>query len=218
MRLGFFVCLLAGLAMVTRAEAGGLSIGPSLAFPISAGDIGHEPFGADVGMTLDQRADQHFSYGLDVAYHYWPASPEYMGAYDRYLRSWFQTFDGPTWAFSAIQFSGHLRFIRPSAGGNSTWIQIGAGFYRLDRNLADPDLTNAAGFVAIGASPTHILATPGFNAAVGVDFRASRWIVLGLNATLHHILGDSEFGAFRDGVPVPGFTALTLGTHARFGR
>ena len=72
-----------------------------------------------------------------------------------------QTFDGPNWAFSAIQVSGYLRFIRPSAGGNSSWAQIGAGLYRLNRNLADPDWTDAT-ILVIGRGPQRIMALPGF--------------------------------------------------------
>jgi len=202
---------------VTRAQAAGLSIGPSLAFPIAGRDVGHEPRGVDAGITLDKRDSPHFSYGLDIAYHYWPASPGYMAAYDRYLRSWFQTFDGPNWAFSAIQVSGYLRFIRPSAGGNSSWAQIGAGLYRLNRNLADPDWTDAT-ILVIGRGPQRIMALPGFQAGVGVDFRASPTMILGLNATYHILISDSELGVFEDSVHLPGFSALTVGTYLRFGR
>src|SRR5262245_56891614 len=102
------------LAIAPRAEARSLTFGPRISFPVPAGDVGSEQLGLDVGLMVYSVEGSRFSKGIEVGYQYWPATRGYMLAYDEYLKSWFQTIDSATWAFSALDISGHLKVFGPT--------------------------------------------------------------------------------------------------------
>lgn len=217
MKLRSFAFTFACIAIATSAEARSIWFGPSIAFPIPAADVGESQLGVDLGLTLHSMESSHVGVGLDLVYHYWPASPEYTAAYDRYLRGWLQTIDSPTWSFSAIQVSGHLKFIGPTIRGHAPWAQIGGGFYRVNRNLADPNWEGSV-MTVLGGGPNRIVVVPGWYGSIGVDFRTSPTMVLGLNATYQRLSAESEPSVWGDEIAIPGFSAFTVGTQILFGK
>ena len=205
------------LAIVTSAEAQETWFGPAIAFPTPAQDVGDDQLGIDLGLTLQRKPSSHVGVGFDLVYHYWPATPEYTAAYDRYLRSWFQTIDSSTWGFSAIQGTAHLKLIGPSLEGHAPWIQLGAGLYRVNRNLAEPNWEGSTVRI-LGPGPKRIVILPGWYGSFGVDFRVSSRVILGLNATYQNLWKQGEPTVWGDRMEIPGFSAFTLGTHALFGK
>jgi hypothetical protein len=215
MRLGCLLLALGCLAIVTNAQAGSTRLGPSLAFPIPGRDVGTSQLGIDAGVVFEEMQTSHVGLGFEIAYHYWPVRSEYMAAYDRYLRGWFQTFDCSTWSFSAIQFTGHVKFVGPAFKRHAPWVQFGAGFYRMDRNFTGPSWDGSPVIVVRGG-PKRIAVVPGGYCSVGVDLRASSWMVFGVSATYHVLEDETELSIWEDKIRIPGFSALTIGTHVLF--
>lgn len=218
MRLRVLVAALAFLAIGETAEAEEtIRFGPVLGFPVAAGDIGDHELGVDAGVTVDLMKRRNVGIGLDVVYHHWPASRGYQAEYDRFLRSWFQTFDSPTWSLRALQTSAHVKFLAPSVRHHTPWLQIGGGFYRLDRNLAEPDWEGSVAQLLI-ETPGRTSFVPGWSAAVGVDSRISANASVGVHATFHRVLEDDEPTVWGTPMKIPGFSVLTIGANVLFGR
>jgi opacity protein-like surface antigen len=202
--------VLACLTIATGAEAGSTWFGPQLAFPVPARDIGNDQLGIDAGVVLNHTESSYISVGLDFVYHYWPASPDYKAAFDRYLRNTrYQVIDGSTWALSAFQGTAHVKLVAPLSERFSPWVQAGAGMYRLNRNLAGPNWDGSPVIVR-GLGLGDILLEPGWCGSVGVDFQTRSDLTLGLDATYHHLWSD-------DSKELRDFSALTVGTHILFG-
>ena len=208
-RLGILALTFACLAMASGAEARDGWLGVQLAFPVPARDIGDTQLGIDVGVTFNQMQNPYVGFGLDVAYHYWPASPDYKAAFDRYLRNTrFEVIDASTWAFSALQVTTHLRVWAPMLAPRGPWVQVGGGMYRVNRNLAGSNRDGVYAYVIGG--PSNIQVVPGGYASVGYDFPVgSRWLV-GFDANCHHVWSEHE--------GMRNFTAFTAGTHILFGK
>jgi opacity protein-like surface antigen len=207
MRLGILAWVFAALAIAPGAEARSVWIGPLISFPVPAGDVGSDQLGIGAGVTLNSMDTRYAGVGLDFVYHYWPASPEFKAAFDRYLRNWrFETIDDSTWAFSAFQMTAHARLAVPIGERHSPWIQVGGGVYRVNRNLAEP---NWSGSPVTVTGADLITFVPGWYLSIGFDFRTNSRMVMGLNANYHRLGSENE--------NVPGFTALTVGTHILFG-
>ncbi|MBI5710932.1 MAG: hypothetical protein HZC42_11620 [Candidatus Eisenbacteria bacterium] len=200
-----FACL----AIAAGAEAKSTWFGPQLAFPVPARDIGDTQLGIDAGVTLNNMGSSHVGVGVDLVYHYWPASPEYKAAFDRYLRSTrYEAIDGSTWAFSAFQVTAHLKLVAPMIERHGPWLQVGAGMYRLNRNLADPNWDDSV-VIVVGRGLSNITVVPGWYASVGFDFRTCSNMVLGLDANYHHLRSENK--------DIPHFSAFTVGTRVLFG-
>jgi hypothetical protein len=209
MRLGILALAFACLAIATGAEARSTWIGPQLGFPLPVRDIGDTQLGIDAGVTLNNMESAHVGVGLDFVYHYWPASPDYKAAFDRYLGSArYQVIDGSIWAFSAFQVTAHLKLVPPRLERHGPWVQLGGGMYRLNRNLAKPNWDGSVVIVE-GGGPSDIAVLPGWYARVGLDFRIYSKMVLGLDADYHHVGSEGSL--------LPDLTAFTLGTHILFG-
>jgi hypothetical protein len=217
MRLRSLALTLAYLAVATGAEARNTWFGAQLAFPVPARDIGDTPPGIDAGVTFDVMTKPYVGFGVDLIYHYWPASPEYKAAFDRYLRrTRFWVIDGTTWAFSAFQTTAHVKLVAPLNGRCRPWVQAGAGVYRLDRHLTEPNMDGVyAGIV--GAGPINGEAVLGWYGSVGFDFRTSSNLVLGLDASYHRVQSEEESIQWVRDADIPDFTAFTVGTHIQFG-
>ena len=197
------------LAIACSAKAKNVWFGPQLSFPVPAGDIGDAPLGIDAGVTLNNMKSSHGGVGVDLIFHYWPASPEYKAAFDRYLRDTrFQVIDDSIWAFSAIQFTAHVKLVAPMSDRRGAWVQIGAGVYRLNRNLADPNWDNSV-VRLLGPPPSNIALVPGWYTSVGFDFQTGSNTALGLEADYHRLTSEHT--------RIPGFSAFTVGTHILFG-
>ena len=197
------------LAIARNALAGDFSFGPMVAFPVPGNDVGDSQLGIDAGATVNMMKNQYVGLGLEVVYHYWPTSPEYKTDFDRYLSSnWYQVIDGSTWAFSALQMTGHLKLMAPVLERPRPWVQIGGGLYRIDRNLGEPDWSDSP-VIAIGSGLRYAV-VPGWYGSVGFDYPAGSNIAIGLDATYHQIESENK--------TIPTFSAFTLGTHILFGR
>ena len=150
----------------------------------------------------------HVGAGVDVAYHYWPASAEYRLAYDRYLRTTrYQAMGSETWAFHVMQATAHLRLVGPTRLRTSPWMQVGAGAYRINRNLSPPDWSGSP-LIYLGPVRT-IEFTHGLNASAGISFWTSPDTQIGLRANYHYLV------SMTDGVPA--LEVATVGAHFLFG-
>jgi len=206
------VLTFACLAVAAHAEAGATWVGTQMHIPVPARDIGDTQLGLDAGVTLTRMTNAHVGVGADVIYHYWPASSGFEAAFDRYLRSTrLETLAGSTWAFTAVQFTGHVKLVAPTVRRCAPWGQIGAGVYRLNRNL---DERRPAGTYAWTTGFRNISIVPGVYVGGGLDLKASTSVALGLEATYHSVLShDRSWSGVND---LPNFAALTVGTHVLF--
>lgn len=208
MRIAVLALILMCLAAETSARDGTIWLGPEVSFPVPARDLGDDQLGIDAGMTLTVMRNTYVGTGVDLVHHYWPASPGYRAAFDRYLRrTRFQTIESTTWAFTALQLTVHVKLVAPVSDHYSPWVQVGAGLYRLDRNLGPPNWENSSTRVLY--HPGDIAMVPGGYARVGFDVRTgSRWTA-GFMATFHYIGSEHE--------DIPDFSALNAGTRLQFG-
>ncbi len=208
MRLKILALTAALLALAMGADAKGLWIGPKLAFPVPARDIGDAQLGLDAGVTFDYLQDAYGGVGVDLIYHYWPASPSYKAAFDNYLASTrSEVIDGSTWAFSALQATVHAKLVAPIVGQHRPWVQIGIGAYRIDRNLTENWVGST--FIIVPGNHSNISTVPGWYGSVGFDVRTGPNTLVGLGAEYHHLWLGTEEG--------PEFSAITVGTHLLFG-
>lgn len=218
MRLRILALTAALLALAMDADAKGLWIGPQLAFPVPAGDVGDAQLGLDAGVTLDYLKDSHGGVGVDLIYHYWPASPSYKAKFDDYLASTrFQVIDGSTWAFSALQATVHVKFVASIDGRHRPWVQIGGGAYRIDRNLTEPNWAGST-VIVVGGNQSNVTTVPGWYGSIGFDVRIAPKTLVGIGAEYHHVLSDAQYRRLSlDTQGALGFSAITVGTHLLFG-
>ena len=209
MRRPPWIVAVAALLLASNAGAAPTWVGPQFAFPLVAHDVGSDHLGVDAGATLDAMPSSYFGVGADVAFHYWPASRAYKDAFDHYLRTtWYQALDSPTWAFTALQVTPHVKLVAPFARGPRPWVRLGLGVYGVDRNLGDPNWDQSYRRL-VEPRWTNYGAAFGWNAAVGFDVRVRPGSVIGLEVTYHHLAAERD--------KVPDFSALSLGTHVLFG-
>ena len=211
------VLALAFLAIATSARAKTAWLGAQIGFPVPSHDVGGDLLGVDAGATLHWAQTAHVGLGLDVVYHYFPTTKDYKAGVDRYLLlTRLTAIDAPNYAFKAIQLTPHLRLTAPLGASWTTWAQIGAGAYFVDRNLAPTDWTGSF-FYYVGPGLKKYTVQPGWNAALGLDAHPSANITLGIDATHHQIASNVEKGIFGSQAQVPMFNALTVGMHVLYG-
>ncbi len=213
------VAALACLGLAAPASAGTTWVGAQLHFPVPARDIGNTQLGVDAGATFTHMYGEHFGVGVDFAYHYWPASAGYTAAFDRYLRSTrLEALEGSTWAFTALQYTGHVKLVAPEIRGCTPWAQVGAGTYRLNLNI---DESRPNGTYAWFTTPFPAIAGVGGGyGSVGLDVHLARRVLLGVDGTFHHVWSRREAEAIFIWAPasdLPDFSAFTLGTHVMIG-
>ena len=215
MSIRILVLTLACLALAAPAGAGPTLLGAKLDFPVPASDIGNTQLGVGAGVSLTRMQTAHIGAGLDVIYHYWPASAGYEAEFDRFLRSTrYEALDG-TWAFTAIQVTYHMKFVTQAGRHCSPWVQVGAGAYRLNRNLDERRSADTYTWVT-GPVLHNVSIVPGYYGSVGVDVHACSPVQLGLDATYHYVQSrDKSWTGAND---LPNFSAFTVGAHVLFGR
>jgi len=197
MLLRALTAALALLALATCAQASTAWFGPQVSYPLPARDVGDSEPGGSFGVTATEMHRPHVGAGLDVAWHYWPVSPEYKADYDRRLRNRYnRVIDGSEWAISAFQVTGHVKVVAPIGGRFTPWVKAGLGLYRVDTRVT-------------GLPGTRITLDPGWYGSAGFDLATGPGAVIGLHATMHQVWMDDFYG--RD------FTAITAGTHVLFG-
>jgi hypothetical protein len=207
-----FACL----TFAAPSKAGTTLLGAQLQFPVPARDIGDTQLGVGAGVTLTKMKNEHVGIGANLIYHYWPASAGYEAAFDRYLRSArFEALDGSTLAFTALQLTGHVKLVAPASRRYAPWVQVGAGAYRLNRNLEEQRPEGTYAWVT-GPGSGNISIVPGWYGGVGLDFHVCSPVVLGLDATFHYLRSrEKSWSRVND---LPDFSAFTVGTHVLFGR
>jgi hypothetical protein len=190
---------------------GGLQLGATLGFPLPGGDISNAELGVNAGVVVNWMGTPDFAVGLDVAYHYWPASDEFKADFNKLLRN--ETLGiielgGTGWNISALQATGHLKFLAPIHSRVRPWLQIGGGVYRVDPHTTG--FEGDAGFFTVSIKPFKVTSKAGFCGAAGVEFKSGSSLHLGLEASFDHVLCKDEFGS--------DFVAWALGGHILFGR
>jgi hypothetical protein len=205
------------LVLTTPAEAGTTWLGAQLHFPVPAGDVGNSQLGVDAGVSVTQMQGPWVGIGADLGYHYWPASSGYEAAFNRYLRTErMEALTSPEWALSALQMTGHVKFVVPAGKRCAAWMKVGAGAYRLNLNL-DQQWPSGTYATVRGAGLGNIKLVAGGYGSIGLDVRASSRVVLGLNATLHYVgMGERSPWGWRGMNDLQDFSAVTVGMHAMF--
>lgn len=217
MRLGIPALTCAGLVMAASAGAEALWIGPQLGFPVPARDVGGHELGIGTGVTVTVMNSPHVGYGVDLLYHYWPASAGYKAAFDDHLRrTRFETIDSETWAFSAFQATVHMKLIVPLSRRFSPWVRIGGGLYRLDRHLEKASREGVYAWVE-GADDINTGVVPGWYTSAGFDYRACSDVAIGLDVSYHDVFSQYEGPSWSVDKHIPGFSVFTVGTHVLFG-
>jgi hypothetical protein len=217
MRPGILAWTVAALALAASAEAQDVWVGPQLGFPVPARDVGDQQLGVGAGVTFTVMNNSHVGYGVDLLYHYWPASPGYKAAFDRYLRrTRFETIDSETWALSAFQATVHVKLVAPRRGRISPWAQVGGGLYFLDRHLEMASREGVYAWVE-GTDDVGTGVVPGWYTSVGFDYRACSGVAVGLDVGYHDVFSEYEGHSWSVDKHIPGFSAFTLGTHVLFG-
>jgi hypothetical protein len=216
MRIRILRLTFACLVFAAPAEAGTTWVGAQLHFPVPARDIGDTQLGVGAGVTLTQMTNAYVGVGVDLNYHYWPASSGYVAAFDRYLRSErMEALKGSDWALSAFQITGHVKLVAPVGERYAPWMQLGAGIYRLNLNL---DERRPRGTYAWVEGLGNISVVPGGYGGVGLDFPVSSPVVLGVDATFHYVASHKKSTWGWRGInDLPDFAAFTVGMHALFG-
>lgn len=202
------------IAFATRAQAGSAWVGAELHLPVPARDIGDSQLGADAGLTLTAMTNRFVGVGVDVAYHYWPASSAYRDGFNRYLRTTrMESLVGSDWALSALQTTAHLKFVVPVSNRCEPWVQVGAGFYRVNFNLDERRPPGTFGWVE---GVTNTTVDLGGYGGVGLDVRVSPRVTLGVGTKYHYVISGkkSEFGygGIND---LQDVTAITAGLHVQ---
>jgi opacity protein-like surface antigen len=215
MRLRILLLTLASLAFSTpsRAETGTTLLGAEFQFPIPS--EANTQLGAGAGVTFTHMLNAHVGFGLDLMDHYWPASPANEAAFNSYLRTErMESLQGSNWALSALQMTVHVRLAAPIGERYVPWMQVGAGYYRLNLNL---DEQRPAGTYSWVEGTSNVLVPPGWYGGAGLDFRVSSPVVLGVDATYHYVWSyeksDWGFTGIND---FPDFHAFTVGMHVLF--
>ena len=215
---GILMLAIGCIVLASPAEGGTMWIGAQMHFPVPARDIGSAQLGASAGVNVTYMGNAYIGVGADLVYHYWPASPGYVAAFDRYLRTErMEALLGSDWALSAQQLTGHVRLAMPAAGRCMPWMQIGAGLYRLNYNL---DERWPAGTYAQVLGPTLSKSrnVSGGYGAVGLDVHTSPRMVLGVDAAFHYVASYQKSTWGWTGITdLQDFAALTAGVHAKFG-
>ena len=212
-----FPLLFSCLVFASPAVAGSTWLGAQLHFPTPACDVGNTQLGVDAGATITLMSDSYLGMGADVVYHYWPASSEYVGAFNRYLTTTrLEALTGSEWALSSWQITGHVKVAVPAGKLLEPWMKLGAGAYRLNYNL-DPH-ESADRYITIQGSITdNIRFVPGAYGSIGLDFRSSSPVVFGMDAAFHYVSsGEKSPWGFAGINDLQDFSAITVGLHASY--
>ncbi len=219
-RIAPLLLTIACLALARPAAAEIFWVGAQMHFPVPARDIGDTQLGADAGVTFTLMPNRYIGFGADVIHHYWPASAGFKADFDRYLSNTrLEALQGPDWAMTADQFTAHVRLAAPAIGPFTSWVQVGAGFYRLNLNLDERRTDDTFAWVE-GPDLYNVYDVGGGYGSVGLDFKLSRRAVLGVDATLHRVQTHHEADRifiWQEVGDLPDFHAFTIGTHVMFG-
>lgn len=218
MRTRLWMPALALLVLAATARADGTWLGGVQAqWPVPASDVGDTRLGGDAGVTLTRMVNPYVGIGADAIYHYWPASAGYEAAFDRWLRTErLQSLAGSDWAMSAFQLTGHIRLAVPMGARFTPWMQVGAGKYRVDLNLDERRPAGTYAWVE-GPETGNIRSVGGGYGELGLDFRSSPRVILGVNAAFHYVVSHEKstwgFAGIND---LQDFSAIVVGAHVMF--
>lgn len=169
----------------------------------------HHVLAPTTGTLALQAGTRDIGGGFDLVYHYWPTSPGYKARYDEYLRfAFFRVIDGDAYAVSAIRLTASLKLVAPLRAPVRPWLRLGAGVFRIDRNLAPPDW-NGTPYTWDERGPTLAVLVPGVCLGAGFDVRRSERTVTGLEIEYHRLNGEED--------RIPAFTAFTVGLRVLLG-
>jgi hypothetical protein len=205
----------AGVRVVGPAPASepraGLEYGPwiSASEPTrTAGDVFDR--GISAGMTVTEMQTPMIGVGADIAYVRYP-SPIVGASWDALFSSVGSApVSGTKFTMTSLQLSGHFK-VSPLPGHRvEPWLQAGMGVSRANRKLEVPVVQlQAAGWQAYQATSNDITYQPLFETRVGLDFKTSEGMKIGVHASYQWQLFSNETSPF---------TALSIGGHVLFGR
>ena len=187
-----------------------VEFGAQFAIPLPTADIASTELGFKTGLSLTDMMSPGVGVGLDLAYHYWPASSEFKDKFNTRLR--YETFNtlelgGTTWRLSALQMTGHFKFVAP-VDRVRPWLQFGVGTYLVDPHVSG--YHGDAGFFFVDAKPFPTKFVAGGSAGIGVDLVNTGSMRFGLDASYDHLWSKEAYGS--------DFDAFTVGGHLLFGK
>ena len=202
-----FTIMALGLTCIGSAsmvEARGLEYGPRIAISIPTQDAGKTlTSGVGYGLTATFMESPRRGFGVDIAYHRWPGSPDA----DRRLDALFSLFSdapisGSRTTVSVVQATIHQKIFAFEKGPVLPWMKVGAGVHRLNAKLELPIAALQASGVRVSKyGPDHISHETGFQIGAGLDFAITAGTKLSLDGSYHLIITKQE----------PFLTAFTIG-------
>jgi len=179
--------------------------------------------GFDAGVTATIMTNSMVGVGVDLGYQRWPGSSYLNSSVDAlFSRLHRVSISGSKYTLSAFQITGHVKVVAAMVGPAAPWIQVGAGFYRLNRHLRLPaEQLKSSEWPEPKQNWDDIKTEPGWFGGVGVDFKTSTSTKLGLDASYYRLctklgLDMSSFHLWPDaGADLAEFRT---GAHLLFGR
>ncbi len=188
----------------------GVEIGPTFSLPLPAASANRDVIGLDAGLSITAKPSRMVGLGVDVAYHYWPASAEFKQKFNDFLgeKTWNTLMlGGDAWGLQVVEYGGHVRIAAPDTYRVRPWLQVGAGLYKVDPHTSG--YSGDAGFFWVIARPLPRTEHFGSSVTIGGDLFSARHARMGLDATYHYVGCRDTYG---DDLRI-----FTLGAHVLFG-
>ena len=185
-----------GAASNANAEARGFVYGPLIAYSIPTQDAADALVPrASYGVTGTFLESPRRGFGVDIAYHRWPASPDADRSLDQLLSFVAgESIVGSRTTVSIVQATLHGKFLAPEWGPVLPWMKVGAGVYRFNSKVALPIAAlQAAGVRVVTSDPDNISREFGYQFGAGLDLEIVPDTWLGLDASYHLIVTRGPF-------------------------
>jgi hypothetical protein len=179
-KLGFVLMALVLMAFAVPAlavEKGEMTFGLTggMAMPMGDfGDVAKAGFGG--GVFGDYWLTPAIALGVDGAYNRFGLDEDLVSALEAFSG---ESVDGN---FTFMQFGAHAKYLFPMKDAPvAPWVSAGAGMYNMKAKLE------------VGSeSGDDTESKIGLNGAVGLDFKATPAVKVGVVGTFHHIMTDDE--------------------------
>jgi hypothetical protein len=165
------------------------------------------------GVFADYAANEQLAMGVDLEYVRVHASDEFIRSTEGLAEDLAQrsghtvnaTFDS---RFSIVPITLHAKWMPPMEGFAAPYVQVGGGYYVMTVDL-DATTEESDSGRRVSESESVNVTKPGVFGGVGVDFKASPQLTVGVFAKMHNIFDEGESIRYYNlGVSL-GFRAVT---------
>jgi hypothetical protein len=205
MKKAAWIMLLLGMVVFSNTSAAGeMTFGVNGGLASPTGDFGDlYKAGFQAGVFSDYVINEQFALGVGIDYVSMGASDDYVASAEQYAESYTRALlyyeTGDYYAvdatyenkFSIIPITVHAKWMPPMQGSVAPYIQVGGGFYMM---TFKEDLTIEVPALGYDESDSNSdnESKPGMFIGVGVDFKASPAVKVGVFANMHNIFTEGE--------------------------